>query len=33
MIKESNNMHSKIEELKNISICDLLYMVVFDIIS
>jgi hypothetical protein len=33
MVKEFGNICSKIEELKNIPICDLFYKVVFDIIG
>jgi hypothetical protein len=33
MVKESNNVLSGIEELKNIPICDLFYKVVLDIVG
>jgi len=33
MVRETNSLHSRIEELKSIPICDLFYKVVLDIIS
>jgi hypothetical protein len=33
MVKEFESIGSRIEDLKNISVCDLFYKVVFDIVA